>query len=202
MAEPSPHRSGLRWWEALSLFLSLSPSPLVDVCSPKAVESLELNVSLSSVGGWVFWAGRQAGGQGGTPLVLWWWRRKRRKGSVCLPLSRLTARQGDVAQMEDGEWVSLCVEDPTLQRHQVVAGEQQVEIPDGAGRRVRGTGGIHKGVRAERLGKEGFASQNCKSFVQIIHTVHMEDSKSGFLLLTSISVFDACLTQSCGVALM
>ncbi|KAG8000897.1 hypothetical protein GBF38_018182 [Nibea albiflora] len=34
---------------------------MVDVCSPKAVESLELNVSLSSVGGWVF---GQAGRQG------------------------------------------------------------------------------------------------------------------------------------------
>lgn len=47
-----------------------SQSPLVHVCSPKAVESVELNVSLSSVGGWVF-------GQAGRwrPLVLWWRRR-------------------------------------------------------------------------------------------------------------------------------
>lgn len=52
------------------------------------------------------------------------------EGFVCLPLSRLAARQGDVAQVEDRKWVSLRVKDPTLQRHQVVAGEQQVQIPE------------------------------------------------------------------------
>lgn len=54
-------------------------------------------------------------------------------GPVCLPLSRLAARQGDVAQMENRKWMSLRVKDPTLQRHQVVAGEQQVQIPGGVG---------------------------------------------------------------------
>lgn len=74
---------------------------------------------------------------------------------VCLPLSRLTARQGDVAQVEDRKWVSLRVEDPTLQRHQVVAGEQQVQIPEGGvggGRDVWGGGGegeIHRGRKRE-----------------------------------------------------
>lgn len=50
-------------------------------------------------------------------------------GAFCLPLRRLAAGQGDVAQVEDRKWVSLRVEDPALKRHQVVAGEQQVEIP-------------------------------------------------------------------------
>lgn len=90
-------------------------------------QSVKLNLSLSSVGGCLkiffffnFWAG------GWRPLVLLWRRR-----SLCLPLRRLAARQGDVAQVEDRERVSLCVEDPALQRHQVVAGEQQVQIPGG-----------------------------------------------------------------------
>lgn len=48
-----------------------------------------------------------------------------------LPLSRLAAREGDVTQVEHGERVSLSVEDPALQRQQVVAGEQQVQIPEG-----------------------------------------------------------------------
>lgn len=50
-------------------------------------------------------------------------------GASCLPLRRLAAGQGDVAQVEDRKWVSLRVEDPTLKGHQVVAGEQQVEVP-------------------------------------------------------------------------
>lgn len=50
-------------------------------------------------------------------------------GAVCLPPRRLAAGQGDVAQVEDWKRVSLRVEDPTLKWHQVVAGEQQVEIP-------------------------------------------------------------------------
>lgn len=50
-------------------------------------------------------------------------------GAFCLPLRRLAAGQRDVAQVEDRKWVSLRVEDPALKRHQVVAGEQQVEIP-------------------------------------------------------------------------
>lgn len=50
---------------------------------------------------------------------------------VCLLLSRLTAGQRDVAQVEDRKWVSLCVEDPTLQRQEVIAGEQQVQVPKG-----------------------------------------------------------------------
>lgn len=49
--------------------------------------------------------------------------------AFCLPLRRLAAGQGDVAQVEDRKRVGLRVEDPTLKRHQVVAGEQQVEIP-------------------------------------------------------------------------
>lgn len=51
----------------------------------------------------------------------------------CLPLNRLAAGQGDVAQVEHRERVGLRVEDPALQRHQVVAGEQQVQIPEGGG---------------------------------------------------------------------
>lgn len=50
-------------------------------------------------------------------------------GASCLPLRRLAAGQGDVAQVEDRKRVSLRVEDPTLKGHQVVAGEQQVEVP-------------------------------------------------------------------------
>lgn len=50
-------------------------------------------------------------------------------GGLRLPLRRFAAGQGDVAQVEDRKRVSLRVEDPTLKRHQVVAGEQQVEIP-------------------------------------------------------------------------
>lgn len=50
-------------------------------------------------------------------------------GALCLPPRRLAAGQGDVAQVEDWKWVGLRVEDPTLKWHQVVAGEQQVEIP-------------------------------------------------------------------------
>lgn len=46
-----------------------------------------------------------------------------------LPLGRLAAGQRDVAQVEDGQRVGLRVEDPALKRHQVVAGEQQVEVP-------------------------------------------------------------------------
>lgn len=46
-----------------------------------------------------------------------------------LPLERLAAGQRDVAQVEDGQRVGLRVEDPALQRHQVVAGEQQVQVP-------------------------------------------------------------------------
>lgn len=52
-------------------------------------------------------------------------------GGGGLPLSRLAAGEGDVAQVEHRKWVSLCVENPALQRHQVIAGEQQVEIPAG-----------------------------------------------------------------------
>lgn len=77
--------------------------------------------------------GRRAAGQtGGAP-----WCCGAGRGSVSLSLSRLTARQGDVAQVEDGKWMSLRVEDPTLQWQQVVAGEQQVQIPEkGVGRGV------------------------------------------------------------------
>lgn len=50
-----------------------------------------------------------------------------------LPLSGLAAGQGDVAQVQDGKWVSLRVENPALERQQVVAGEQQVQIPGGDG---------------------------------------------------------------------
>lgn len=48
---------------------------------------------------------------------------------ICLPPRRLAAGEGDVAQVEDRKWVRLRVEDPALKWHQVVAGEQQVEIP-------------------------------------------------------------------------
>lgn len=58
----------------------------------------------------------RCGRAGGAP----WW------PPLCLPLA---AGEGDVAQVEDGKRVSLRVEDPALKRHQVVAGEQQVEIP-------------------------------------------------------------------------
>lgn len=54
-------------------------------------------------------------------------------GPPRLPPRRLAAGEGDVAQVEDGKRVSLRVEDPALKRHQVVAGEQQVEIPGGGG---------------------------------------------------------------------
>lgn len=112
---------------------AFSPSPLVDTCSPKAVEFVELNISLSSVqvggflGGAPWCCGGGGGGGGG-----------RGGGPVCLPLSWLAAGQGDVAQVEDRKRVSLRVEDPTLKRHQVVAGEQKVQIPGGGG--MRGVG--------------------------------------------------------------
>lgn len=64
-------------------------------------------------------------------------------GASRLQLRRLAAGQGDVAQVEDRKRVSLRVEDPTLKRHQVVAGEQQVEIPVVGG----GVGGVAEGVR-------------------------------------------------------
>lgn len=67
---------------------------------------MELNPCLSSVG-----------------------RRVAPPGASFLPLRRLAAGQGDVAQVEDRKRVSLRVEDPTLKGHQVVAGEQQVEVP-------------------------------------------------------------------------
>lgn len=81
----------------------------------------------------------------------------------CLPLDRLTAGQGDVAQVEHRERVGLRVEDPALQRHQVVAGEQQVQIPEGggAGRErcvCRGKEVVHGGdggVRRMKKGGEG-----------------------------------------------
>lgn len=60
-----------------------------------------------------------------------------RRPPVRLPLSWLTARQGDVTQVEDRKWVGLRVEDPVFKRHQVIAGEQQVQIPEGGGRRER-----------------------------------------------------------------
>lgn len=62
-------------------------------------------------------------------------------GASRLQLRRLAAGQGDVAQVEDRKRVSLRVEDPTLKRHQVIAGEQQVEIP------VVGGVGVAEGVR-------------------------------------------------------
>lgn len=61
-------------------------------------------------------------------------------GASCLPLRRLAAGQGDVAQVEDRKRMGLRVEDPTLERHQVVAGEQQVEIPVAGA--VEGWGGL------------------------------------------------------------
>lgn len=70
-------------------------------------------------------------------------------GVVRLPLSRLAAGQRDVAQVEDRKWVSLRVEDPTLKRHQVVAGEQQVQIPEEGGRDYRRE---EQGVRMRRIG--------------------------------------------------
>lgn len=63
--------------------------------------------------------------------MLWW---KGKRGLVCLSLRRFAARQGDVTQVEDRKWVSLCIEDPALQRQQVVTGEQQVKIPERRGR--------------------------------------------------------------------
>ena len=116
---------------------ALSTSPLVDACSPKAVEFVELNISLSSVqmGGFLGGAPWCCGGGGGGGG---------RGGPVCLPLGRLAAGQGDVAQVEDRKRVSLRVEDPTLKRHQVVAGEQQVQIPGGGGGYV-GKRGVHGG---------------------------------------------------------
>lgn len=74
-------------------------------------------------------------------MLLW------RRRSLSLPLRRLAAGQGDVAQVEDREWVSLCVEDPALQRHQVVAGEQQVQVPGGGGQWLK-------------TGKEGEEEEN------------------------------------------
>lgn len=68
---------------------------------------MKLNPHLSGVG-------RQVAPPGGPPR---------------LPPRRLAAGEGDVAQVEDGKRVSLRVEDPALEWHQVVAGEQQVEIP-------------------------------------------------------------------------
>lgn len=65
-------------------------------------------------------------------------------GALGLPLRRLAAGQGDVAQVEDRKRVSLRVEDPTLKGHQVVAGEQQVEIPV-AGRGLGG--GINNRIK-------------------------------------------------------
>lgn len=62
---------------------------------------------------------------------------------VSLPPRRLAAGEGDVAQVEDGERVGLRVEDPALKRHQVVAREQQVEIPVGGG-----SGGVGGGKRS------------------------------------------------------
>ena len=52
-----------------------------------------------------------------------------------LPLC-LTAREGDVGHVEEGQWVGLCVEHPALQGHQLISGEQQVQVP-GVGRRER-----------------------------------------------------------------
>lgn len=71
-------------------------------------------------------------------------------GASRLQLRRLAAGQGDVAQVEDRKRVSLRVEDPTLKRHQVVAGEQQVEIPvvvvvGGEGVGGGGAGGVGEG---------------------------------------------------------
>lgn len=79
------------------------------------------------------------------PLV--WWRRSHR-----LSLSRLAAWQGDVAQVEDGKWMSFRVENPALQGQQVVAGEQQVQIPEGDG--VLG-GEVTRGRGRQGLGKVG-----------------------------------------------
>lgn len=63
----------------------------------------------------------------------------------CLPLNRLAAGQGDVAQVEHRERVGLRVEDPALQRHQVVAGEQQVQIPEGGRGRTGWEGCVCRG---------------------------------------------------------
>lgn len=49
-------------------------------------------------------------------------------GESALPLG-LAARQGDVAQVQDGQRVGLCVEHPVLKRQQLIAGEKQIEIP-------------------------------------------------------------------------
>lgn len=80
-----------------------------------------------------------------------WWRK-----SLHLSLSRLAAWQGDVAQVEDGKWMSLCVENPALQGQQVVAGEQQVQIPEGgggwgAGGLCVGNGGYQREEKGERM---------------------------------------------------
>lgn len=66
-------------------------------------------------------------------------------GALGLLLRRLAAGQGDVAQVEDRKRVSLRVEDPTLKGHQVVAGEQQVEIPVAG--RGWGGGGINNRIK-------------------------------------------------------
>lgn len=76
---------------------------------------------MSGVRGWVF-LGRQAN----RPLVPWC----TKKVPARLPLSGLAAGQGDVSQVEDWQWVSLRVENPVLQGQQVIAGEQQVQIPE------------------------------------------------------------------------
>lgn len=70
---------------------------------------------------------------------------------MCLSLSRLAPRQGDVAQVEDRKRVSLSVENPALQRHQVVTGEQQVQIPEGG--EGRGGGGEAGGGMGGTVGK-------------------------------------------------
>lgn len=44
-------------------------------------------------------------------------------GESTLPLG-LAARQGDVAQVQDGQGVGLGVEDPVVERQQLVAGEK------------------------------------------------------------------------------
>lgn len=44
-------------------------------------------------------------------------------GESTLPLG-LAARQGDVAQVQNGQGVGLCVEDPVLNRQQLIAGEK------------------------------------------------------------------------------
>lgn len=88
-----------------------------------------------------FWGRRAARQTGGTP-----WCCGGEGAFVCLSLSRLTARQGDVAQVEDGKWMSLCVEDPALKGQQVVAGEQQIQIPEGGG----GAGGCVWGMEVIR----------------------------------------------------